>query len=83
MIRAVGINSKQNNQDNNILFFIWEAGRLEEYQKGVMGFNEKKKGEKFWSAVSTGLRPKLTASHNFSPLFYLFLFVICRSCTSK
>jgi len=26
-----------------IIYFIWEAGRLTEYQKGVLGFNEKKK----------------------------------------
>jgi len=36
MIRAVGITMKQNNQENNNIIF-WEAGRPEEYQKGVLG----------------------------------------------
>jgi hypothetical protein len=44
MIRAVEINMKQNNQENNNIF--WMAGRLEEYQKGFLGI-ESKKGENF------------------------------------
>ncbi len=35
MICAVGINTKQNTQ--KITFFFGEAGRLEEYQKRVLG----------------------------------------------
>ena len=45
-----------------IIYFIWEAGRLTEYQKGVLGFNEKKKGEKFWLAVSYRWQKLLASS---------------------
>ena len=56
MIRAVGINMKQNNQENNNILF----GRLEGSKNTKRGFwarfsEKRKKGEKFWSAVSTGL----------------------------
>jgi hypothetical protein len=36
MIRAVGINTKQNNQENNIILYVRLEGS-EEYQKGVLG----------------------------------------------
>ncbi len=36
---------KQNNQEKIIIFF-WEAGRLEEYQKGFWAYFSKKKSKK-------------------------------------
>ncbi len=52
MIRAVGINTKQNNQENNNIFHVRLEGS-EEYQKGVLGvFKQEKQKNRSLHSVS-------------------------------
>ena len=72
MIRAVGINTKQNNQENNKIFVLGGC-KARGIPKGGFGrvlAIKAKKGEKFSSAASTGL------NHNKNYYRNLFLFLI-------
>ena len=66
---------KQNNQENNnIIFGIWKARGIPTWGFGRVLARKAKKGETFWSAGSTSLRPMLAAYKNLFSLFFLFLF---------
>jgi len=56
MIRAVGINKKQNNKEKNIFYLGgWKARGIPKGVSGLVLAIKAKKGEKFRSAGSTGL----------------------------
>ena len=71
MIRAVGINTKQNNQENVIIFVLggYKARGIPKGGFGRVLAIKAKKGEKFWSAASTGLTAQLLRKTNLADIF--------------